>query len=241
MLNTLEMTFQNHPALLREGIAVGESYRSRIAGLKFIRIQRMHIDITDVAGLKTINVTGSRCNISYPMDLELYLSQPPDERKQYLFEAVFEIMEELAGMQNWDLAVFRRIHDGIRSAGYIIPISYYPKLPNPALTRFITLEYTYTFGCVAFVLQVYDREGILLHSMPVYRCHPLTQFFSRFFTFKEWVTNDLFVIKDANREIHFVCDLVTGEVVVELHPDVHSEEELLRLLKGLHYTADGAS
>lgn len=238
MLNTLEIIFRHHPALLREGVAVGESYRSRIGGLKFIRFQRLHIEITDISGTKVIDTAGSRCNVVYPVDMELYPSRPPDERKQCLYEAVFEIMEELAAANNRDVAVLRRIHDGIRSADYVLPVSYYPKSLNPALTRIVALDYTYTFEYVEFVLLVYDREGALLHTMPVYRCHPLTQFFSRFFTFKEWVTNDLFVIKDANREIHFVCDLITGEVVIELHPDVHSEEELQRLLKGLHYTAN---
>lgn len=237
MTAIFQITFKGRDDLHREGVAIGESYRSRIAGLRFIRYRRFNITIVEGESGEDISIRDADagvCEITYPMDIKHYLSLTAAERRKQLYEAVFSIMEKLAEIKNWNQAAFQRINENIRSAGYIIPINYFKPALSPALTKIVGLDQVYTFEYAEFILNVYNREGELLKAMPVFQCDVSSMLFSRFFTFKEWVTDDLFVIKDANREIHFVCDLISGAVVIELHPDVHTEQELMSLLKGLH-------
>lgn len=243
MTAIFQITCKGHDDLYREGVAVGESYRSRIAGLRFIRYRR--INITIVEGKSSIEISirdagPGVCEITCPMDIAHYLTLAAGERRARLYETVFLIMEKLAETKHWNQAVFQKIAESIRSAGYILPINYFKPALSPALTKIVGLDQVYTFEYAEFILNVYNREGGLLKTMPVFQCDVSSMLFSRFFTFKEWVTDDLLVIKDANREIHFVCDLISGEVVIELHPDVNTEQELMALLKRLHYAASGA-
>lgn len=238
MTGIIEITFKEHPDLFREGIAVAESYRAMLAGFRFIRYRTIHFEVVDAKNCTAFSIQesgSSRCKVTCPLDMEQYTTLPPEERKIQLYAIVFDGMAQLAAMKHWDAGTFINLHAHIRSLNYIVPVPYYPSGPSPSRARNAVISVLYTFDYAEVVLKVYDINAGLIQTLSVYKCDVATPFFSRFFTFKEWVGEDLFVIKDTHREIHFVCDLLTEEVVIELHPGVNTEAELRQLLQDLHY------
>lgn len=238
MTGIFQIIFTGHAGLNRDGIVVGESYRSALAGFRFIRYRSIHIHMVapESRTTATVSETGrGHCDIFYPMDAGVYSTLSPEERIPQLYNAVFNAMLQLAGSKGWNAALFRTLHERIMADGYLIPIAYYPDGPSPSRRRNAVINYRYTPLYAEFLLHIHDIHEGTVKTMPVFRCDIATPFFSRFFTFKEWVHEDLFVIKDTHREIHFVCDLLTSQVVIELHPDVNSGTELRHLLQELHY------
>jgi hypothetical protein len=237
MVNFFQIDFQENPALNKGGIAVGYSYVSKLRSIKFVDFARIDIILTnkDNSEEEIHGINGKICRIFKPFDIVYYATLSEKESGKLLYELVFEIMETIAGLRNWEMTAFHEIREEIVSADYSFPITYGKRMKNPSkkLSAEITVE---LFSAHAdFKLSIYDKAGTLQKSMPIYKTSPYPLLFQRFFAGMSWSGDDLVKIEDMNKEIFFVGDIQREEVRIELHPDQNTKEELNALLKGLYY------
>lgn len=237
MVNFFQIDFVENPALNKGAIAVGYSYVSKLRNVKFVDFARIDIILTNKdKGEEEIQGINSKiCRVFKKMNIDHYVALPEKERFKLLYTLIFEIMETIAGLRNWDVALFHKIREEVVAADYHFPITYGKKIKSPSkkLSAEITFE---LFGEYAdFKLNIYDKAGTLQKSMAIYKTSPYPLLFQRFFAGVSWSGDDIVKIEDINKEIFFVGDIQREEVRIELNPLQNTKAELDDLLKGLYY------
>ena len=237
MLRIITFDFADDSELNLEGSVAGINYCYLAGKRKDIKSGRINI-IVHNGQQRDIEVVGLNDQVAHYhlyTDLQAFKSNDRNTRIKMLYEMIFYVIDYLCETQNLDKAFYDDIKSEIVRKNYSFEVILFPAVKNRSKT--LSAEFVLELDPIMADLRVniYGMDGILAKTIKVFQAFPTHFLYKRFFDKGAWKSDEIYSIRDTEKEIFFDCNAVEGNVNIRFEPKVNTVGELNDLLMGARF------